>query len=180
MKTCTTCALFKDYMIRLPNDELEMTCYNIIGECKSYEKWRPKQPEETMSEYCINCRKYKTCTSEYRGDSGYCDAFKFKNIEETMSDKIQMTEEQVRDMLKKVYCISDDAESVIESMLNNMERSGYIIKSEIEQKIEEASDDYTFFKNNNESINRDVFIDELWEIIQLLKPYYYNSKEEKK
>ena len=93
-----------------------------------------------------------------------------------MSDKIQMTEEQALKIFQCAYSTSGGLED-FKTEFKALKQAGYIIKPEIEQKIEEAEESVRI---NTALKPFSTFEKMLWEIIQLLKPYYYNSKEEKK
>lgn len=54
--------------------------------------------------------------------------------EEVMADKIQMTEEQAGKMMFDCF----DFEQGWEKTKSNLRKKGYIIKSELQQKVEEA------------------------------------------
>ena len=88
--------------------------------------------------------------------------------EETMSDKIQMTEEQA----KQMYLECGDMGNGWKLFVERMKEHGYILKPEIEQKIEEV-EEYSKLRKDNLT----VLEIEQNNLIQLLKPYYFNSKE---
>ena len=58
--------------------------------------------------------------------------------EEVMADKIQMTEEQARKFFADIFWDYFDSESETLTALNTAKEKGYIIKSELQQKVEEA------------------------------------------
>lgn len=89
--------------------------------------------------------------------------------EETMSDKIQMTEENFIKMMLDIGI------PVGREEINKAKQSGYIIKPEIEQLLEEWEVKYT--ELTKDPLIRPKYITIANDLIQLLKPYYYNSKE---
>lgn len=119
---------------------------------------------------CDTCLRKNTCTEICNEEID----INIKQPEETMNDKIpQMTEKRAREMAKKL--VSDNATSV-EAIVMSLKANNYIIKPEIEQKIEEAENIHQIYQKKG-SIHFDSVIDKLYNLIQLLKPYYYNSKE---
>lgn len=100
----------------------------------------------------------------------------YKNIskqpEETMSDKMQMTDKEFDYLCDNFFPVDREMREIIRQQMLDAD---VIIKSEIEQKIEEVEEMY-----KDESCDFSTLVRKLHETIQLLKPYYYSSKEEKK
>ena len=92
-----------------------------------------------------------------------------------MSDKIQMTEEQALKIFQCAYSTSGGLED-FKTEFKALKQAGYIIKPEIEQKIMEWESFLSDMKQYEPAQLR--YIGKADNLIQLLKPYYYNSKEE--
>lgn len=93
--------------------------------------------------------------------------------ENVMSDKIQHTEGEWRKIIRVIHgdCQEDDHDE--EHYLNNLKKSGYIVKSELQQKVEEAEN---FIDQKIEVIKTGIYpiitniqLREIKELIQLLK-----------
>ena len=102
-----------------------------------------------------------------------------------MSNKIQMTEEQARRMIDECVC-TNYSDLRMNATIKAMKEKGYIIKPEIEQKIEEVENEFNKFKEYYIIYDKTgthvynelkLIIDNQHNLIQLLNPYYYNSKE---
>lgn len=97
-----------------------------------------------------------------------------------MSDKIQMTEEQARELFRKTIIPDHDPDRE-RSFIYNCKSEGYIRKSELQQKVEEAErmyynfSDYKYFGGQYKRQNDDWqkyacdLTKNLFELIQLLK-----------
>lgn len=102
-----------------------------------------------------------------------------------MTEKIQMTEEQFRDMQLKIIPDSPTGysrESIIDTMLYKAKQAGYIKKSELQQKVEDVEDYYKIFKHKDYNMEQEYnFIREslifCYETIQLLKKDHPEFKE---
>lgn len=92
-----------------------------------------------------------------------------------MSDKIQMTEEQA----KQMYLECGDMGNGCKLFVERMKESGYIIKSELQQKVEEAEEKYKeWFKKEQLSNEFDCYlITNLYDTVQLLKQSHPEFKE---
>ena len=98
-----------------------------------------------------------------------------------MTNKIQMTEEQARGIIE---CIFGTAFEFVENdgivYIQRLRENGYIIKSELQQKVEEAEDDYDNYVKNFidiESDDRNELIEDLYKLVQLLKQSHPEFKE---
>ena len=78
-----------------------------------------------------------------------------------MSDKIQMTEEQIDIFITN--CVTPDLRPYVK---NQAIKHGYIIKSELQQKVEEAEEMYVSYTRDSMWIE---LVDKLFEALQLLK-----------
>lgn len=89
-----------------------------------------------------------------------------------MTEKIQMTEEQAWKLLDETYCYSNNRELGVEKTLDAMKREGYICKSELQQKVEEAEEMYrqwqTLAHDDTLDINFQLII-KFQNVVQLLK-----------
>lgn len=103
------------------------------------------------------------------------------------NDKIQMTEEQARHGFRRIipfgFVKTLDEEMFFESFITNMKNAGYIIKSELQQKVEEAEEMYhdkIKERNNFEYASKysiSQIVDKQNEAIQLLKQSHPEFKE---
>ena len=87
-----------------------------------------------------------------------------------MSDKIQMTEEQYKEIFWSTDGYSYD------EMLSRAKAKGYIIKSELQQKVEEAEKMYDYWYSDKET-NCEVIMDAMKIAIQLLKQSHPEFKK---
>lgn len=107
------------------------------------------------------------------------DCFKMacrKNLkpkpEKQMADKIQMTEEQA----KQMYLECGDMGNGWKLFVERMKESGYIIKSELQQKVGEAERMYDYWYSDKET-NCEVVMDAMKIAIQLLKQSHPEFKK---
>lgn len=73
------------------------------------------------------------------------DLWELRKDYEFKSEKIQMTEEQFKKMIKDCYPINIDF-NLIESMTREAKQKDYIIKSELQTLVEEADNIYVSFQ----------------------------------
>lgn len=134
---------------------------------------------------CPACIRYKICTSEYREESGYCDSYKSK--ENVMSEKIQMTEEQFREIALyiNVNGMNDInhglSKADIDSSIHDLKQAGYIKKSELQQKVEEVEEIWNGLKHYDYiggQANPTKIIHKFYEAIQELKKDHPEFKHE--
>ena len=100
-----------------------------------------------------------------------------------MSNRIQMTEEQARELFSHVCIdISDfpkdkntDNIFMMNQTIRELKRYGYIIKSELQQKVEEAEQLWQEMKSNG--WNFTPFEQNMYNIIQLLKQSHPEFKK---
>jgi len=90
-----------------------------------------------------------------------------------MSDKIQMTEEQAKEIYEN--CISEVRVTSKMNFLRELRGCGYIKKSELQQKVEEVEEKYREYEKA-EKLNMLNF-DE-YDLIQLLKKDHPEFKHE--
>ena len=137
-----------------------------------------------MYEICGNCgRRYglhinQHCYAYF--NSVFKSTGKYEG--ENMGDKIQMTEKQARFKSVKDFCdfcfivfgIMPKPEEIEAAQL-----SGYIIKSELQQKVEEAEEKYKeWFKKEQLSNEFDCYlITNLYDTVQLLKQSHPEFKK---
>ena len=93
-----------------------------------------------------------------------------------MSDKIQMTEEQYKNMSRDIWGACTDAE------LHVAKQKGYIKKSELQQKVEEAEGMYGKWESCIKGfLDKDLgeykIIEGFYNVIQLLKQSHPEFKK---
>ena len=93
--------------------------------------------------------------------------------EKTMTEKIQMTEEQAREISNLMMCTNPCSKypnKCEECGINILKHAGYIIKSELEKLVEEAEEIHkTFYSPNGSKLTHRDIIDKYFEVIQALK-----------
>ena len=82
-----------------------------------------------------------------------------------MSDKIQMTEEQIDIFITN--CVTPDLRPYVK---NQAIKHGYIIKSDLQQKVEEAENIWIdFYSAKGTTFTYRDIIEKYYDVIQLLK-----------
>ena len=96
-----------------------------------------------MYEICGNCGKRYGLHIDISCPDNFNSVFEptGKYEGENMSDKIQMTEEQSEKMMFDCF----DFEQGWEKTKSNLHKKGYIIKSELQRKVEEAEEMYRIY-----------------------------------
>ena len=113
-----------------------------------------------MYEICGNCgRRYglhinQHCYAYF--NSVFKSTGKYEG--ENMNNKIQMTEEQAREFIKPIFLNYSFYESNMESAINELKESGHIIKSELQQKVEEAERMYFKIQSEREFNDLEVVL----------------------
>ena len=133
-----------------------------------------------MYEICGNCgRRYGvhidiSCPDNF--NSVFEPTGKYEG--ENMSDKIQLTEEYAREILDECAC-TEACDFKIDETISVMKRKGYILKSELQQKVEEAEEKYKeWFKKEQLSNEFDCYlITNLYDTVQLLKQSHPEFKK---
>ena len=145
-------------------------------------KYRVKSKAD---EPCVECSQAYSLKYEYDKHRHSSASEIISNIskdikpEKAMVNKIQMTEEQARFKSVKDFCdfcfivfgIMPKPEEIEAAQL-----SGYIIKSELQQKVEEAERMYDYWYSDKET-NCEVVMDAMKIAIQLLKQSHPEFKK---
>ena len=94
-----------------------------------------------------------------------------------MSNRIQLTEEYAREILDECAC-TETCDFKLDETISVMKRKGYIKKSELQQKVEEAETIWIDFYSAKGTIftYRDV-IEKYYDVIQLLKQSHPEFKK---
>ena len=98
-----------------------------------------------------------------------------------MNDKIQMTEEQAREILDECAC-TETCDFKIDETISVMKQKGYIIKSKLQQKVEEAEEMYGKWESCIKGfLDKDLgeykIIEGFYNVIQLLKQSHPEFKK---
>lgn len=125
--------------------------------------------EKPMAEnYCPSCKKYKTCTSEYREDSGICDAYKpmtEKAIFERDEDALDVASDCI-----DPECKLPNHDELVRNFMKNVRSKGYIRKSELAQLVDEAEEVIESCSKGCVPINiTPIELDKIWKAFHLLK-----------
>ena len=75
-----------------------------------------------------------------------------------MNNKIQMTEEQARKFFMDIFSDCFDREAETDHVLKITKEKGYIIKSELQQKVEEAERMYLKIQSEREFNDLEVVL----------------------
>ena len=92
-----------------------------------------------------------------------------------MSDKIQMTEEQAREILDECAC-TETCDFKLDETISVMKQRGYIIKSDLQQKVEEAEAMYNYWYSDKET-NCEIVMDAMKIAIEALKQSHPEFKK---
>ena len=142
-------------------------------------RYRIKTEDEFIEEYgkdwkyeidwCIHGRmdyllgKEVDKNTEHQIDGWWIHEYMIKEItEKTMTEKIQMTEEQAREISNLMMCTSPCSKypnKCEECGINILKHAGYIIKSELEKLVEEAEEMYNNRKNIEDKNEYDYWIE---------------------
>lgn len=94
---------------------------------------------------------------------------------------MQLTEEYAREILDECAC-TETCDFKLNETISVMKRKGYILKSELQQKVEEAEDYYRIFKQKDYNMEQEyAFMREAliscYESLQLLKQSHPEFKK---
>ena len=126
--------------------------------------------QNRMNELCGNCgRRYGMHIGNYCGKE-YKTLFrptgKYGNTkpEEPMTNKIQMTEEQAREILHECIC-TETCDLRLDAIIKVMKHKGYILLD----PVEEAEEMYQEWLNREEDMSETLVMNKMCKAIQYLK-----------
>ena len=92
-----------------------------------------------------------------------------------MNNRMQLTEEYAREILDECAC-TETCDFKLDETISVMKQKGYIIKSKLQQKVEEAEAMYNYWYSDKET-NCEIVMDAIKIAIEALKQSHPEFKK---